>query len=206
MVFIISCSLLIRACTVRDGTFLFAVFPFQDQPGCIQHFNEVQIRTYHIALRYIVERSERKIHDFRNELLELLKRIFLKGFSENPCRIAVFFFRQRAMQQRIAWFRKEMNQPFSALLSKTPPCPNKRSQRLVEIKDNGRIFRNPGFAMCGVLHDTVDLFFGGDQIMKLEKDFYQRECGMLVPAGPEAGFEVDGFFHARSFVFFSLAL
>lgn len=205
MVFIISCSLLIRACTARDGIFLFAVFPFQDKPGCIQHFNEVQIRTYHIALRYIVERSERKIHDFRNELLELLKRIFLKGFSENPCRITVFFFRQRAMQQRIAWFRKRMNQPFSAFFSKAPSCPDKRPQRLVKMKDNGRIFRNPGFSLCGILHDTVESFFGDDQIMELEKDFHQRKCGMLLPAGSETGFKVDVFFHGR-FCVFSLAL
>ncbi len=131
--------------------------------------------------------------------------VFFKSISENFCRITVFLFRQRALQQRVfvvLW--KCMNQPISALLSKTPPCPNKRPERLVEIKNNRRIFRNPDFALCGVLHNEVESFFGSDQVMKLEKYFHQRQCGMFVPAGPEAGFEVDGFFHGEFCVFFLL--
>lgn len=141
------------------------------------------------------------MYDFRQELPEFLRRMFFKGFSENSCRLAVFSLRQRTLQQRTALFRKGMNQPFSALLSKTPPCPNKRPHRLVKVKDNGRIFRNPGFSLCGVLHDEVESFFGSDQVMKLEKYFHQRECGMFVAAGPEAGFKGYVFFHV---CFFSL--
>lgn len=137
------------------------------------------------------------MHDFRQELLKFLKRIFFKSILENFCRIAVFFLRQRTLQERTALFRKLMNQPFSTLFSKAPPCPNKRPQRLVKVKYNGRIFRNPGFLLYGVLHDEMEPFFGSDQVMELEKYVHQRKCRMLVAAGPETGFEVFVFFHGR---------
>ncbi|MEC5174064.1 hypothetical protein [Chryseobacterium nepalense] len=69
------------------------------------------------------------------------------------------------------------------------------------MKDNGRIFRNPGFLLCGVLHDEMEPFFGGDQVMELEKYIHQPECRMLLPAGPETGFKVFVFFHWRDCVY-----